>query len=75
MSAPDDIRQWEKIDKLCDDMTHVKEDIAFIKGKLEGSGAPVEGSQWINKQNGIAVALAGLITTIGTVITSVFTSR
>ena len=70
-SQPDvnDVRQWEKIDALCENMGKVQSDIAYIKGKLDGGFSKTEtGYNVASKQNAITLALAGLITTIGTIL-------
>lgn len=58
----------EKLDKLAEDM-------AFIKGKMAGGQSSSHSESILSRQNGITVAIAGLITTVGTVLTSIFVGK
>lgn len=68
--------QDEKLDQLV-------KDVAYMRGLMDGQkGAPIAAGDssstvgsWMTKQNAITVALAGLITTIGTVLTSIFAGK
>lgn len=63
--------QDEKLDRLV-------EDVAYMRGLMDGQkGAPIQeqSGSLMNKQNAITVALAGLITTVGTVLTSIFAGK
>ena len=60
--------QDEKLDRIA-------EDVAYMKGLMDGKeGAPIQQDRAmiLNKQNAITVALAGLITTIGSIMSAVF---
>ena len=70
-----DDRLLNRLDKIDERLGKLETSVANIEGKMTGGATPQDGSQIFNRQNGIAVALAGLITTVGTVITSVFTSH
>ena len=57
--------QDDKLDKLI-------EDVAYMRGLMDGQkGAPItarEAGGWMSKQNVLTVAIAGLISTLTTVI-------
>lgn len=77
MTGDDNQRQWDKIDALCENMGKVQADIAYIKGKLDAGGGITQdkGYNVASKQNALTLALAGLITTVGTVLTSIFAGK
>lgn len=64
MPAPEDLanggnvgRLWDKIDNICTDITTIKTDVAFIKGKMAGGAVQSAAS---NKMK--ATILGSLIT-------------
>jgi hypothetical protein len=56
-------RVWKKIDDLCQDVSELKTDIAFIKGKIEGAEVVEDRSFQFKSGAKIAVigACAGLV--------------
>lgn len=67
---------FRRLDDQDAKLDRIAEDVAYMRGVMDGQqGAPIQAdgtSAILNKQNAITVALAGLITTIGTILAAVF---